>query len=138
MEHQLLKKYYLDQARTGRGAGYVYYKGSRMQRGAGFGSMLSGLFKSPLVRKGLKYVAKTGISTAGDILSNVMDGQSFKQAAHSGLSRQAEIQKKKAIKKLKNIVTPNTTPQRFPRRNKTSKRLKPYRKQSDNFGALTR
>ena len=141
MSHQqLLKDYYLTQVRTGRGSDYVAYKGSRMQKGSGFGSILSGLIKSPLFKKGLKYVAKTGLSTAGDILSGVVDGHSIKHSAHAGISRQAEVQKKKALNKLKKIVSPN--PRGFPAaaryqsRKKSIKRGKRARQRADNFGSL--
>ena len=73
---QILRKYYLEQARTGRGGPIVYWKGSRMQRGSGIGTVLQGIFKSPIVRKGMQYVAKTGLSTAGDVLSGLIDGVS--------------------------------------------------------------
>jgi hypothetical protein len=138
--HQLLKNYYLVQARTGRGPGYVVYKGSRMQRGSGFGSILSGLLKSPLLKKGLKYAAKTGLSTVGDILSGVTEGQSFKQAARSGISRQAEVQKKKALKKLKTLVGPNMrrgmAPPQYHTKKKSIKRRKGGRNRTDNFGTV--
>ena len=97
---QILRKYFMDQAQTGRGGAIVYWRGSRMQRGSGIGTVLQGIFKSPIVRKGMKYMANTGLSTAGDVLSGLIDGQSLKNASKSGLSRQFEVQKTKAMNKL--------------------------------------
>ena len=129
-DHEILRKYYLDQVRTGRGGSVVYWKGSRMQKGSGIGTILQNVFKSPLVKKGLKYVAKTGISTAGDVLSNLIDGQSLKNASQAGLSRQVEVQKAKAMRKLKKMVNPPLPkPKRVHRR-------KTRRKRSDNFNLL--
>ena len=124
---QILRKYYLEQARTGRGGPIVYWKGSRMQRGSGIGTVLQSIFKSPIVRKGMQYVAKTGLSTAGDVLSGLIDGQSLKNASKAGLSRQFEIQKTKAMGKLKKMVNP---PLSRPRR---VQRRKFRKKRSDNF-----
>lgn len=132
-DYELLKKYYLEQARTGRGPGTIYYRGSRMQRGSGLGNILSNIFKSPLVKKGLSYAAKTGLSTAGDVVENLIEGKNFKQATKAGFSKQREIQKTKAVNKLKRMLAPNTRS-----RKKTSKTRRRGRKRVDNFGKLRR
>ena len=117
----------MDQAQTGRGGAIVYWRGSRMQRGSGIGTVLQGIFKSPIVRKGMKYMANTGLSTAGDVLSGLIDGQSLKNASKSGLSRQFEVQKTKAMNKLKKMVNPPLSkPKRLQKR-------KFRKKRSDNF-----
>lgn len=140
--HQLLKKYFNDQSQTGRG-GSVYFKGSRLQRGSGLGSLLGNFIKSPLVKKGLSYVAKTGLSTAGDIVQNLIQGKTLKQSAKKGLSKQYEIQKTKAIKKLKRTVAPPPPQQMFikrkrkqSKRKQKNKKIKNKRYRRDNFSRL--
>ena len=55
------------------------YVGSRNQRGHGLSNVLGGLFKSvaPVLKKGLKTVARSGLSLVGDVL----DGKNFKESA---------------------------------------------------------
>lgn len=142
---QLLRKYYQDQVRTGRGSNIVYWKGSRMQRGHGIGSIIGKILKSPIVKKGLKYVAKTGLNTAGDVISQVLDGKSLKDAGRSSVSRQVERQKKKAMNKLKQMVNPTRStsfykpPQKHVYRGrKRIKRRKANKKSIDNFSKSRR
>ena len=85
----------MDQARTGRGGPIVYWRGSRMQRGSGIGTVLQGIFKSPIVRKGMKYMANTGLSTAGDVLSGLIDGQSLKNASKAVCQDNLRFKKRK-------------------------------------------
>ena len=84
--HDRLKKYWLNQLKTGRGGVRIYYRGSRMQRGHGLGTILGDIVHSPLVKKGLAYAAKTALDTGGDIISNIAAGQDLKTAATSGYS----------------------------------------------------
>lgn len=129
-EHARLKKYWMDQVKTGRGGGMIVYKGSRLQKGHGLASILENLAKSPLVRKGLAYAAKTALNTGGDIISNLASGQNFKTAAKAGFVRQRNIQRAKAVKAIKKMVRP-----RAPKRVKRGKRRVP---RADNFGSLRR
>lgn len=75
----MYEDYYIQQS----GNGLPVFAGSRMQRGHGLGSMLSGLFRSavPMIKRGLatfgKHALKTGLEIAGD----VADGKSFKDSA---------------------------------------------------------
>ena len=134
-----LRQYYQEQSMTGRGGSTVYFKGSRMQKGSGIGSILGKIIKSPFVKKGLKYLTKTGLSTAGDVITDLMDGKSLKEASRSNISRQVEVQKKKAIQKLKKMVNPPIRGSTS--KNRTRKRIKrgkPGRKRVDNFGHLRR
>ena len=105
--HERLKKYWLNQLKTGRGGVRVYYRGSRMQRGHGLGTILGDIVCSPLVKKGLAYAAKTALDTGGDIISNLASGQDFKTAATSGFRKQRDIQKRKAINVIKLLVKPS-------------------------------
>ena len=135
-DHAKLRKYWLEQVRTGRGAGMVFYRGSRMQKGHGLASILGGIVKSPMVRKGLAYAAKTALNTGGDLISNLASGQDFKTAASSSFARQKNIQKRKAVNAIKNMVRPRRRP---PRRQakKMKKRGRRYRA-TDNFGSVRR
>jgi len=66
------------------GSGMPVFQGSRMQRGHGLGSILSGFFRSawPLIQTGAKAFGKqflrTGLQIAKDV---VVDGQKFKEAS---------------------------------------------------------
>lgn len=77
--------YYVKQS----GSGFSPFAGSRMQRGHGLGSLLSGLFRSamPLLRKGLSWFGRkaldTGATLAGNVARDVAEGKSFKEAAKS-------------------------------------------------------
>ena len=105
--HDRLKKYWLNQLKTGRGGVRVYYRGSRMQRGHGLGTILGDIVRSPLVKKGLAYAAKTALDTGGDIISNIASGQDFTTAAKSGFRKQRDTQKRKAINVIKLLVRPS-------------------------------
>lgn len=132
-EHlEILRKYYLNQVRTGRGPGAVFYRGSRMQRGGSFGSILTSIMKSPMVRKGLAYGAKTALNTAGDVISNLSRGDNFKTASLRGFAKQRDIQKRKAIDTLKSLVSPNRPKKKRPKRRRHGRLM------SDNFGSLRR
>lgn len=84
------ENYYSNQA----GSGMPIFVGSKNQRGHGFGSLLSGLFKTvaPILKSGLsklgKHAASTGISIAGDVLR----GQDIKDSA-----------KNRALEGIKNL-----------------------------------
>ena len=137
-DHAKLWKYWLEQVRTGRGAGMVFYRGSRMQKGHGLASILGGIVKSPMVRKGLAYAAKTALNTGGDLISNLASGQDFKTAASSSFARQKNIQKRKAVNAIKNMVRPRAPPRRRrPQIKKMKKRGRRYRA-TDNFGSVRR
>ena len=130
-DFEFLKKYWGQQTQTGRGPPSIYYRGSRMQRGSGLGSIIGSIFKSPLIRKGLAYGAKAALSTGGDVLTNLTDGDNFKTAAKKSFSKQQLIQKRKAINVIKNMVRP-TKPKKIP-----YKRLNRRKRRADNFGPLT-
>ena len=67
----LYEEYYINQA----GNGMPVFQGSRGQRGHGFGSVLSGLFRSAMPM--LKRIGKQGLITAASIASDVLGGQNF-------------------------------------------------------------
>ena len=127
----ILRKYYSESTKTGSGPPSMIYRGSRMQRGSGLGSIIGSIFKSPLIRKGLAYGAKAALSTGGDVLTNLTNGDNFKTAAKKSFSKQQLIQKRKAINIIKNMVRP-TKPKKIP-----YKRLNRRKRRADNFGALT-
>ena len=137
-EHLKLRKYWLEQVKTGRGPGVVFYKGSRFQKGHGLASILGsigGIIKSPIVRRGLAYAAKTALNTGGDVISNLASGQDFKTAAKGGLSRQKHIQKMKAVNTIKKMVNPHPPRRRM---KKSLKRIKRAHQRTDNYGSLRR
>ena len=133
-----LRKYYLNQVKTGRGGGMVYYRGSRMQKGHGLGSILGSIVRSPLIRKGLTYAAKAALNTGGDIISNIAAGQDLKTAATGGFRKQRDIQKRRAVNIIKSLVRPPSLPSPSPLRaiRKRVKRGRRNKKRTDSFGPL--
>ena len=70
--------YYLKQS----GSGMPVFKGARMQRGHGLGSILSGFFRSawPLIQTGAKAFGKRVLRTGLQIANDVAEGQNFKES----------------------------------------------------------
>ena len=134
-EHIILRKYWLEQAKTGRGPGFVFYKGSRFQKGHGIASVLGSIAKSPLVRKGLAHAAQAVLNTGGDVITNLASGQDFKTATKAGFSRQKHIQKMKAVNTIKKMVNPHPPRRRM---KKSLKRIKRAHQRTDNYGSLRR
>lgn len=73
--------YYLKQS----GSGMPVFQGARMQRGHGFGSFLSGLFRSawPLIQTGAKALGKQVLRTGLQIANDVAEGRKFKESSLS-------------------------------------------------------
>lgn len=69
---------------TGKGGGdFPVFRGSRMQRGYGLGSILSGVFRTaiPFLKRGAKALGKEALRTGVNIGQDVLSGQKFKTAA---------------------------------------------------------
>ena len=71
--------YYLKQS----GSGMPVFQGSRMQRGHGLGSILSGFFRSawPLIQTGAKAFGKQVLRTGLQIANDVSEGRNFKESS---------------------------------------------------------
>ena len=59
------------------------FRGSRMQRGYGIGSLLSGMFRAavPLLRKGARALGKQALRTGIDVGRDVLRGQNIRDSA---------------------------------------------------------
>ncbi len=70
--------YYQNQTKQ-RGSGFV---GTAYQRGAGVGSIFSGLFRAllPLAKSAGKAIGKQALRSGAEIASDVLAGQSLKQS----------------------------------------------------------
>ena len=66
----------------GRG-GIPVFRGSRMQRGYGIGSVLSGMFRAavPFLRRGAQTLGKEALRTGITIGQDVLSGRKLKQSA---------------------------------------------------------
>ena len=73
----LFTDYYVNQA----GGSILVFQGIRGQRGHGFGSVLSGLFRSALPM--LKRVGKQALTTGAHIASDMLSGKQFGDSARS-------------------------------------------------------
>jgi hypothetical protein len=74
--------YYLDQAGGGTGDG-VFYRGSRLQRGYGIGSIFAKMFRfaMPLFKRGVVHVGKALGKTGANILADAAAGSDIKDSA---------------------------------------------------------
>lgn len=117
-QKSLFTDYYVNQA----GGSLPVFQGSRGQRGHGFGSVLSGLFRSAVPM--LKRIGKQALTTGAYIASDMLGGKKFDEAAKtrvrqginsflqpdtevseqsgSGRRRRA-IKRKRVIKRRKNL-----------------------------------
>lgn len=73
----LFTDYYVNQA----GGSLPVFQGSRGQRGHGFGSVLSGLFRSAVPM--LKRIGKQALTTGAHIASDVLGGKKFDESARA-------------------------------------------------------
>src|SRR5206468_1461094 len=76
-QKSLFTDYYVNQA----GGALPVFQGSRGQRGHGFGSVLSGLFRSAMPM--LKRIGKQALTTGAHIASDMLGGKKFAEAARS-------------------------------------------------------
>src|SRR5207247_9685471 len=76
-QKSLLTDYYVNQA----GGSLPVFQGSRGQRGHGFGSVLSGLFRSAVPM--LKRIGKQALTTGAYIASDMLGGKKFDESARS-------------------------------------------------------
>ena len=70
------------QADSQVGGAIVGFRGARFQRGAGLGSIFSGLFRTlfPILKTVGKTVGKQALTTGAQVASDVLAGQEIKQA----------------------------------------------------------
>eukprot|EP00057_Strongylocentrotus_purpuratus_P015148 XP_011669622.1 PREDICTED: uncharacterized protein F54H12.2-like [Strongylocentrotus purpuratus] len=71
------------------GGGLPIFRGARMQRGYGLGSMLRGLLRSaiPIVKSGAKLVGKKALQTGLNVIRDVANGETISSAATSNLKK---------------------------------------------------
>ena len=74
-QKSLFTDYYVNQA----GGSFPVFQGSRGQRGHGFGSVLSDLFRSAVPM--LKRIGKQALTTGAYIASDMLGGKKFDEAA---------------------------------------------------------
>ena len=80
-----VEQYYRNQV----GTGLPVFRGNRVQRGHGLGSMFKGLLKSvvPLVKSGAKSLGKQALSTGLDITRDVLSGKKFQRRRSTEIER---------------------------------------------------
>jgi hypothetical protein len=76
-QKSLFTDYYVNQA----GGSLPIFQGSRGQRGHGFGSVLSGLFRSAVPM--LKRIGKQALTTGAYIASDMLGGKKFDESARA-------------------------------------------------------
>ena len=126
---KLLKDHFLRQQRGGNIAGF---RGARMQRGYGIGSIFKSLarYAIPLFKQGAKVVGKRALQAATEVGQDVLQGKNVKEAFKSRGKQAASDVAKNAAKKVMTVkgrkkgikrAAPAKTPIRGPtKKQKTS------------------
>jgi hypothetical protein len=90
MAYDSLVSYYSSQAGLGSGVGgsITPFSGPRFQRGYGWGSFFSSLFRSatPVLRRGLLTAGRELLKTGAVVADDVINGRSIKDSAHERFS----------------------------------------------------
>lgn len=94
--------YYVNQA----GQGLGYYQGIPLQRGYGFGSIFSSLFRSamPLFKKGAKALGRQVLRSGVDFANDVVQGRDLKTAAVERAKEAGRLLSDKASTKVKTML----------------------------------
>jgi hypothetical protein len=73
------KSFYEEYYRVQTGSGLGVYRGRRVIKGGGLGSMFSGLLRTvaPLAKKAAMSLGKRALSSVADIASDTLDGQNI-------------------------------------------------------------
>lgn len=122
--------YYLKQS----GSGMPVFQGSRMQRGHGLGSILSGFFRSawPLIQTGAKAFGKQVLRTGLKIANDVSEGHNFKESTKRRIPEGI-----KDFATSYNFNNQGGSGRRRKRRRKSSpKKTQSKRSKSDIFGKI--
>lgn len=111
-EQSVYDRYYVNQA----GSGLPFYSGSRIQSGYGLGSILGGLLRSavPLLKPALKTVGREVARSGVDVVKDVMQGQSLKQAAKRRLREGAN----RSLRAATGVILPSFVNANTPRKRK--------------------
>lgn len=101
--------------------GYPVFEGRVYQRGRGFGSVLSSMFRNfvlPAAKNVGKNLLNTGLRKASGIMRNVADGQSLEQAVGSefNINRAPAQPRRRTTKRTDFNFNQRGTPQQLPRR----------------------
>lgn len=93
------QSYYHQQAGGGVGA---IYRGAPYQKGHGIGSFLGGLFRSvmPLLKSGARAVGKETLRAGANIIDDMSNNTSLKEAFQNRIHEASENLKRKALQKI--------------------------------------
>lgn len=110
-----------------RGGSLPVFRGARMQRGYGLGSMLKGMLRSavPFLKEGGKLIGKKALKTGMHVARDVLNGENVKRATTVNLKRLA--------RDLQPEVMKSKNKRRRPRKERNSVRKAKRRKTSDIF-----
>ena len=102
------------------GGALPYFTGARVQRGHGFGSLISGLLRSvaPLIKRGALALGKRALTTGAQIAGDVVSGQNIKKAT----KRRATVAGRALMSSL--LATPPPLGKRIKRTAPPTKRIK--------------
>ncbi|MGI9555416.1 MAG: hypothetical protein ACR2M9_01030 [Cyanophyceae cyanobacterium] len=104
-----VEKYYNDQA-----LGLPHFSGAAVQRGHGLGGIFGSLFRAavplfkkatPFLKSAAKTVANEAVKSGVDILDDVLDGESIKDAVANRGKQGANRLAKRGVKRLRHIVS---------------------------------
>lgn len=128
--HNPYEEYYLNQAKGNDsyqlGGSLSGFRGARLQRGSGLGSLFKGFVRTalPFAKTGAKLLGKSLLSTGANILKDVANGEGFKQS----LKKRGKQGGKKFLSSLNNQMGRGTKRKRVsdktaPQKNKRKKTL---------------
>lgn len=119
-----MDEYYVNQAGSGLGG----FAGQRYQKGDGFfGRMISGTVL-PMLKKVLPYLGKNLVSTAGDVMTDISQGQKLKDSVKSRLKETGSRIGTDAMAKVKQFT--GSGKRSLASKRRRAIRKKPARKQA--------
>ena len=119
------------------GGAIVGFRGQRFQRGAGLGSVFSGLFRSlfPILKTVGKTVGKQALRTGAQVASDVLAGEHIKDSLENRGKEAGRVLLKKGIRHLDKVQKGKGLGIR-PKRKKTTKAVSlKKRKVTDQLGS---
>lgn len=100
--HKSFEDHYVQQT----GNGLNFYRGEALQKGYGFGSFFRTLFRAavPLLKSGASSVGKEILRSGLNVMSDVSQGNNFKESARKHIKAAGHVLTDKATKKIKNMI----------------------------------
>ena len=118
---------------SGKG-GFPVFRGSRMQRGYGIGSVLSGMLRAvvPFLRRGAQALGKQAFRTGLDVGRDVLSGRKLKNSA-----RQRTLQTVRNVVEKAGRQTAKRPQQSRPKTNNSQKKKKGIKRKAPSKSVIS-